>query len=378
MYELIAPVLYKDCTLGNYTDFAAGLRKNENIDRTTRLHVYQNRHWGEATYLELITFGWHLLEMGEKTSLDGIPGGLDGPGLFQDITRLVNEGKRLRQFITEGITVLPNLQVVVTGGLGETVFNEPRAVMLEQLYSCHFDSTSKILPHALIDLPSVQHYCQTVAFGPFALPNRIIQPVSSNIQTYTQHERGEPMFSQCLTLQSMRSPPVILGASNRYYCYATKYVRYPLDPRMYYKGAESLLRPIVAMLDRPVYTADPSTGEAVQCKDVVNSDMTKDTQVVIYNYIRLLEREKLQESSLEPVDPFHVIESLPPLNLLFFQAFLEHLLPEAWKGKVRLANREEAPPCAGCGHDMEGELQISLKGYRSGFTSNLGADGEPA
>ena len=378
MYDLIAPVLYKDCTLGDYTSFAAGLGNNENIDRTSRLHLYQNRHWGEATYLELLTFGWHLLEMGEKGSLDDIPGGLDGPGLFLEITQLVNEGTRLRQFITEGITVLPNLRVVATGGLGETVFNAPRAMMLEQLYSCQFDSTSKILPHALIDLPTVQHYCQAVAFGPFALPARIIQPVSSSLRTYTQHERGDAMFSPCLTLQELRSPPVILGASNRYYCYATHYVRYPLDPQMHQKGAESLLRPIVTMLNRPVYMADPFTGEPVQTKETVTFDMTKDTQVVIYNYIRLVEREKLQASSLEPIDPFHIIESIPPMDLIFFQGYLEHLLPDAWKGKVRLANREEAPPCAGCGHDMEGELHKSLKIYRSELASNLGADGEPA
>jgi hypothetical protein len=47
-----------------------------------------------------------------------------------------------------------------------------------------------------------------------------------------------------------------------------------------------MLRPIVAMFNRPVYPADPTTGEPIELND--NSDI-HNTKVEIYDFIRTVD-----------------------------------------------------------------------------------------
>jgi hypothetical protein len=161
MYELCAPVLYSDCTPYDFTAFAAGLRTNEHIDRTARLHIHHKRHWTEPTYKDILTVGWDELE--DKPILDTVPPSLDLQSVMEECQALIQEGARLRRFITEGLTILPNLRSVSMGGIGDQVFNQTGSIMIERMYSSRFEVTSKILPHALIDLPTLHHYCQAVS-----------------------------------------------------------------------------------------------------------------------------------------------------------------------------------------------------------------------
>jgi hypothetical protein len=215
MYDLCASVLYSDCTLRDFTTFAAGYRTNENTDRTTRLHIHHEPHWSEATYAEIFEPGWEMLEIKDHLHLD--PVGRDLMGVMEECHALVQEGKRIRRFITEGLSVLPRLHTVAMWGIGETLFNDVGGFPVEQIYSCRFEDNAKILPHALINLPTIRNYCQTVFYGPLALPNKIIK-VESALQTFTTHFRGSQTFSNCLTVQELRSPKIILGATNRYFC----------------------------------------------------------------------------------------------------------------------------------------------------------------
>jgi hypothetical protein len=313
MYELCAPVLYSDCTPYDFTAFAAGLRTNEHIDRTARLHIHHKRHWTEPTYKDILTVGWDELE--DKPILDTVPPSLDLQSVMEECQALIQEGARLRRFITEGLTILPNLRSVSMGGIGDQVFNQTGSIMIERIYSSRFEVTSKILPHALIDLPTLHHYCQAVSDGPLALPGKIIK-AKAPIQIFTHHPRGVYSFSSC-SQHGVVSPPIILGAINRYYTEKAVLIPYFAngDPRI---RVRSVLEPVLAMFNqRDVFVADPTTGTP---KVYYGDDDAFDGTIIeIYGYLRTLDRSKLVSSLRAPLNPNDNMHGMPPQTLAVFQ-----------------------------------------------------------
>ena len=362
MYELCAPVLYGKCTPYDFKLFVAGLRTNEHIDRTSRLHIRQKRllleieiDCEEVSYAEIFESGWTRVIR-------------DLPAIMQECHSLIGEGIRIRQFITEGLTVLPNLRSVSMGGIGDDLFCTTGGYQVQSMYSCDFENGGKVLSHALIDLPTIHHYCQTVAYGPLALPHKILK-VRSPLKTFTHHLRGTQIFSSCLDAQEKRSPPIILGSMNRYYCQAAFHAPYPFTDECKVEIAV-LLKPIIAMLDRSVYIADPTTG--VPIKYHGDSNVLDGTQIEIYDYIRAIESSKIDRSTKACINPADDIHTLPPQSLSFPQRILDQILPEQWKGKVVLKNREQAPPCPACGLNLQEEFKDVFKFYKSMRASSEG------
>jgi hypothetical protein len=306
-----------------------------------------------------------MLEIKDHLHLD--PVGRDLMGVMEECHALVQEGKRIRRFITEGLSVLPRLHTVAMGGIGETLFNDVGGFQVEEMYSCRFEDNAKILPHALINLPTIRNYCQTVFYGLLALPNKIIK-VKSALQTFTTHFRGSQTFSNCLTVQELRSPPIILGAINRYYCEMANHALYPFDGDAVGEFT-TLLAPILAMLDRSVYVADPVTGESTECNSDV--DAFEGTKVEIYDYIRTIDRSKVDSTSHVCIDPDEILQALPPLSSSFLQNLVDQAVPQQWKGKVVLKNREEAPPCSACGLDLQEEFVDVLEHFKS-YKASIG------
>jgi len=175
MYNICAPVLYQDCVTDDYASFASGLRTNENTDRTRRLHIYNQRHASEASYVELLTEDCWALFVG-KVELDSVPANVSITAFTRENDVLVREGTRLRQFVTEGPTVLPNLNMVSMGGIGERLYNGHSAASAERLLHIDYDNNCKTIAPALLDLPSVQHYCQAVSMGRFHSLTRSSSP----------------------------------------------------------------------------------------------------------------------------------------------------------------------------------------------------------
>lgn len=359
MYELCAPVLYTDCTPYDFVSFATGLRTNENIDRTSRLHIHHKQHWAEVTYAQIFESGWSRLET--KRALHVNPIGRDFMGVLEECHALVEQGVRIRRFITQGLTILPKLQIVSMGGIGEDLFNSAWGSQAQAMYSCDFENTGKVLSHALIDLPTIKDYCQTVAYGPLALPNKIIK-VKSSLQTFTYHLRGAGTFSRCPTAQQIRSPPIIIGAMNRYFCQLAVHASYPLD-RATDDELVAHLEPIIAMFNRPAHTADSTTGESIDYNGDINA--FRGTKVEIYDYIRTVDKAKLDSSGRACLDPTEVVAALPPQSLSFLQGTLDEALPEQWKGKVVFKNREDAPLCPACGLSLQEEFEDWLDFYKS-------------
>lgn len=365
LYDIVAPEQYRDCVTGNYASFAAGLRTNENLDRTVRLHIHHKEHRGEITYAEIFYAGWELLQT--KMQLSDKVYTLDPHSMIRECEDFAIEGQRLRQFITEGLTVLPKLHTVSMGGIGEAALNDSRAApLLERLYGNDFDKTGKTLPLALIDLPTVEMYCQAVAYGPLALPNKTVK-TSSPIKCYTQHHRGSAMFTNCRCHQEARSPTLIVGGVNRYYGLTQHTVTQFMDETGSVScPPASMFGPIIAMLNRKVYSADSTTGQPIPFEDDIGSDLHRDTRVEIYGYIRVRDAQSLLPSlfggSKTPSNP------LKP-----YQDYLEQMLPQAWKGKVKLYNSEQAPPCAGCEFSLQQEQSISRNpdGYMENWEKEM-------
>lgn len=371
MYNISAPVLYKDCVTDEFPSFAVGLRTNENTDHTVRLHINHQRHWYEDTYHDILTienYGWHL--MSPMLYPGHTPLAVDLRSVERERHALVAEGRRIRQFNTEGLSILPRLRVVSMGGICGDIYNDPSAPALEHQLHPEFGKKCKILPHALLDLPSVQHYCQAVAYGPLSLPNRIIKP-ETPIISYTQHNRGAPMLVPCRHCFRTHLPPIILGATNRYYCDTSHIVSSAINLN-HHLAALGSLSPILAMFNRPdIIVADPDTGEPIPLGSRIGSKMYKGTTVEIYNFIRVVKIGFLTifDNAEAERGKSNMFGSRPPQSLSFFQEYLDRALPEIWRGKVKLMNREEAPDCEACGFSPRDEFEsrdMSNPGFTTG------------
>jgi len=364
MYNICASVLYKDCTTDDFVSFASGLRTNESIDHTTRLHIHHKEHWSEATYAEITENGWDKLKI--KAKLEHLPGTRPHSSIVREYRGLSKEGRRLRQFITEGLTVLPNLRVVSTGGIGETIFNEYNAPVVEKVLKREPEGSDgiKILAQALLDLPTVQHYCQAVAYGPLSLPNQIVKPESA-LKTYTHHQRGTPLFCECLDCHENHSPPIVLGAINRYHCKTSHGIPHPF-PSMMETVIETYLAPIIAMFARPdVMVADPETGKPTPYDGGNHDQIIEGTEIELYNYIRVYRLNEIRQNPFMFLECPDKMGTLPAQSLSYFQTTLDAALPERWRGKVVLKDREQAPPCIACGYDFQQEFEDQLERWES-------------
>jgi hypothetical protein len=362
MYTLCAPVLYRECITDDFPSFASGLRTNENTDQTVRLHINHKRHWAEANYLDILTTkDYHWTGVGSRRHPDDIPPVFDLRSVDLELQALVREGTRIRQFITEGLTILPRLHTVSVGGFCGDIYNGPRAPKLERRLHDDFEKQCKTLPHALLDLPTVKHYCQAVAYGPLSLPNRTIKP-KTRIISYTLHQRGTPMFCSCVDCFEDHSPPIILGAINRYYCDGDRLIPSSINPHHYPQFSE-YLKPVLAMFARPdVIIADPETGTPIPFQGRINSKSHKGTTVEIYDYFRTVDigfrtLSDIHEAMSKRSPTYG---SLSPQSLSFFQESLDQALPEIWRGKVKLKNREEAPSCQACGFNPQEAFEADL------------------
>lgn len=292
--------------------------------------------------------------MNIKAELDEEPKGIWRPSVAEEWEALVEEGVRIRRFITEGLTVFPSLRYVAMGGIGDLVFNGPRAIDLEELNSDDFGNCYKFLPHALIDLPTIQHYCQSVGYGPLSLPDLIIKPESS-LKTITFHGWRMPLFCRC-EKHYEKHPPIILGAINRYYCPWPMSIPTPMDNGQFRQYACSMLEPIIAMFDRRVMMAHPVTGEPFPYLKGVDDALFENTVIEIYDFVRSIDRICNKTGLPVSVVPDTIVEA--------FQKKLDSHLPPVWKGKVWLKKREEGPPCEACGlHPKDAPMHDEEKGH---------------
>jgi hypothetical protein len=373
MHEICAPVLYRNCVTDDFDSFAGNFETNVDIDQTTRLHIHHRPHCAHASYADISKHGWGQLQT--KITPDQITTLADPQSVPEEIRALVTRGTKLRHFITDGITVLPNLRIISMGGINPPgPFGQKHPLGFHELHGLRREDSGPgdrtgVLPHALLDLPSAQHYCQAVAYGPLALPNMTIKPGSA-LKTFTMHQSGIPAFTNCDSCHKDWAPPVILGAINRYHCPLNLPVTYPIPP-IHLEDNAILLRPILAMFTRAnIMVAEPITGTPMPLKSHVGKEAFEGTLVEIYNFVRTYEVpiNVWEKVTCRQKRSFIINHVLKPQSLAYHQFRLDQALPEVWKGKVKLRNWEDAPVCSACGYDLKVD-------FRSTYSEPKSVDG---
>ena len=355
MQEICNPLLYKDWVGDEFTLFNSDSSTNKNFDQSIRLHLHYRPHWVEATYHDIISSGWDTLQT--KFNLNQFEARVDAASVTKELRALVDQGTKLRLCITQGLTVLPNLRRVSTGGIGgHTPFGHT-APHGRSMGGATFGFRTKTLPHALLDLSTTEHYCQAVAYGPLSLPNKIIKP-KTELKTFTHHLKNMATF--CINCEDCHvhwSPPIILGAINRYYCSSALAIPYPISPD-YQHVLLNYVSAIVGMVTRAGITiAHPITGNPIPYAGSLSDAVVKGTTIEIYNFIRAVRYPKANASIDILLKYQDTMATLPPLSLSFFQDLLNQALPDIWKGKVKLLDKEDAPLCPACGFDLQEEVQ---------------------
>ena len=359
MEALCSPVFYKDITTDDFPLLlTAGLDSNKNFEQTTRLHLLHKRHWPEPTYLDILTNGWTGLlwtrQYTEEVSSD------DAVLEFQGLSQA---GGRIRKLLESGVTIFPRLQTVAMGSVSDELYNAKEGSAFEKILDRIYTDHSRSLPLALLDLPTVQHYCQGVAHGPLALSKRLIK-TKTPLKTYTRHTRGvDDMFCTCAVdvacNETCQQPPIVLGAINRYYCVNTRPYRHYFQIVADDSPLDIFWEPVLAMFTRPgIVFADRDTGRPLILLDDIPKSALEGTTVEIYSFVRTMDVDNLKGHPTIVARDQRMLQGIqPPQSLERHQRALDRGLPEVWKGKVRLFNREDAPPCAACGFDLEGEFQ---------------------
>ena len=196
------------------------------------------------------------------------------------------------------------------------------------------------IPHFLIGLDRVKHYCQTAIVGPLALANEILRP--PNIpEIVTYHLSPRPFDAGKL-------PPMVPGAINRYVFQVCGYCRFSEGNGDVERpeAVKEILMPILELLERRyrVLCFDQYHFDLVPIRPgVVNFE---DTVIELYGYTR-----HIQVHIADGKATFDYKHG--PSNLKGIQDQLDLLIAH-WKGKVFLKNIEDAPPCSACGSNSTG------------------------
>ena len=192
------------------------------------------------------------------------------------------------------------------------------------------------IPHYLIGLKSVKHYCQSSRLGPLALKHSNTRPASS--PEIVTHHLPEEVGSG-----DMHLPPIVIGSVDRYIFQAPPLI-------VTYKGnGDTLPYGIVGPIIEVLYESLTDQKQALLLHSdgfqfVPLEDIPLDTTTIeVYGYCIYVDSDETIDRGLG--------QESAPSNLKGIQLALDGVLDERWKGKIVLKNREDAPSCSACGKD---------------------------
>jgi hypothetical protein len=194
------------------------------------------------------------------------------------------------------------------------------------------------LPLFLLDLPSVQHYCQRLPTGPLALPNHVIK-IDNPPAIVTIHTAKMLSKDGLIWL-----PPIVLGTTNRYMFLCEDTLLCSIhagEVKIAARVAQALHRLQIMFAERPVlHVKNDSQYEYLP----FHSAALDDTRVEIYDYIRCFKFAEVMNPFPKSTDP---PMDLAPIESMFNQRI------GRWNGKVFLKTSSECPPCSACGYEGE-------------------------
>jgi len=328
------------------------------MNEVQHLHLYTGTYNKEPTYHELI----------ER----GLWGGLNLDGMVKPpwsathelmscgvVSLMIRNSMRV-----DRISPFPSLRTVSLGGYQDHIWGSPQA---EEWEKRALDGTGipifKDLPISLLEIPSVEHFCQSNEFGPLALmPNFIAPSGMSTLKVFTCHLQHP---GRQAGLKSMFAP-VIMGSTKRYYYVYDPIVDKDDPPRAstYLQGQSIAGEEMLITLSLPFRKVG---SEVVGSIKGMNIQLPSD-----HEFSKLSNESKAAQfpSDRNPIDESTIVEiyglcpsdlgpipgmtvhdpayrRIPPIEEL--QDMLDEQLPEIWRGKVFLKSKADAPPCTACG-----------------------------
>jgi hypothetical protein len=352
LYQIFAPKLYARASIGNMSSLLTGFEDDKMlINKIQHLHLYSGIHPEEPTYVDFfIRDLWSALGKDQRRATTF--------AAFKEVEQCALAGIEIRHAIAKGLVPFPKLRTVSLGGYENRTWASPRAKEMEQeMIDTYKLDNAKGIPQILLGLPSVEHLCQSVELGPLALSAVIYKPLTP-LKVFTYHVRYPPHACVC----AQEVAPIIVGAINRYY-FVNAFTVNDDDVKVWSRWPAERQLLIGALIQafelRRSVVLTPNMEESERVG--LNSVPLDDTVIELYDYIRFVER------TVDDQDPFTVKRGYthracrPAQPLLDMQRALDNALPQRWKGKVLLKDREEAPPCTACGLDLMEEWKYKIK-----------------
>lgn len=343
-HEASSSLLYKDYLVRDVAKFLKSLTSANTYNEIERLHLYHDWEVAELSYEQIMVSGDWIAWIPRSSPNDGFH--FATSRTFTEITETYESGFDMRRLMAQGAPVFQKLKSISLGSLGNRSWNGQLAQVM--IAEGLINDDSRIVPHTFLDLPSLDHACQWLNNGPLSLSGRIIKP-ETPIKIFTFHPR--PFRRQCC--HTHEQPPVIIGAINRYYFDTASVLPLTLVEPVMEAAMSHALVPIRALLSpsrvNVLHTTLMDPPIDLDLKDV---DLDG-TAIEIYNCIRIVDE---LPQTYDPIKAHQLIADLPPQSLETCQKYLDTLIHPKWRGRVKLLNEEDAPPCPSCGFEPKQDL----------------------
>lgn len=236
-------------------------------------------------------------------------------------------GKPIANWELEGHPILPKLKRVTVGSRGDRIWDE-----LKRSKKMDTALGVKKLPHQLLALSTVYHYCESILLGPLALHNSIIK-LKHPPKTFTYHT-----LSLYSVAAEFETPPVIIGAINRHIYPGIQFCPDPDDPiafdEMVIDNVSYLAGRLLDQFESP---AVDDNGEILE---PIPRDQYGKTKIELYDYIRPVKFCLIHPPTVNtPTQCMDVVREM-----------FDHLMGQ-WADLIELKSFESCPPCSACGFD---------------------------
>jgi len=342
--------------MGNLSSFLSGLESgNPLISTIERLHLYSGTYREEPPYSVLITGTgwWTLLETPHQPYKH-----TNGATMFMlheemYIGSLI--GYHFIRNMKGNLSLLSRVNVVSLGDIANLNWTIRCGPETENgmLVRSPLWRELKAIPHILFNLPNLQHICQSTAYGPLALRPGTYR-VANPPKVFNYHRKLSRRHCVC----SGDMGPIILGSINRYFCGCLHAVRLaPLDPFGMSQDIERIGTLLTWVCSTPIDLTNLGYGPRGPKVPVGLGD----TKIELYDFIRFSADVPNEPPQQRVYRDCTELACRPAASLAAFQHLLTMSLPDEWRGRVILKNREEAPPCTACGLDVKEQWKHTIE-----------------
>jgi hypothetical protein len=331
--------------------------KSDLLFQVKSLRIYDSLHYQEPSLADLFAGLALWLQYGTMRLPNDRESGTKqrrGKSMITAMIKMPYHTNSLREALHTDDPPFPLLKTVAMGGHGDSSFGRLKG----DAKSAMTLPTERIAL-SLLSLPSVEHYCQSVALGPLAVPPEIFKPLHPP-KIVTFHYA----FAEIDVDDTPMQAPIILGATNRLiYCAPMRVgTEEPITHKHINNTSANLIQFLIAFLSRKSVIVevndesqeDPATTSSnmrVVDFDKVSLD---GTFIEVYNQVR-----NVKVNGTEPAprdDPGW------PWSRKTCEAMekLGDTLWGRWKGRVKIRNREDIPACPSCGFDGHRPESVKL------------------